>query len=250
MNSLLQVFIPSLIRATFQLFVDAQELAMKVVGEDDGAFDADDYLEFYAIGMESNFSNTRAYWLVTGTTSGRRIGQAKSTRADSAPSSFAYTSERRDRTTYFAALRNGETENFFGSIVAASPLAQTLFTPHIASQPGANAALEIALQGVTNVAHEVMVSLNGSEIGRLTFAGQSRSVAAFNFSHSLLNEGANTFTLTRLGAASDISLVDYLRVTYQRRFAAERPRAPIHRRFHFRTNSRLRCDQHQRRARS
>ena len=38
----------------------------------------------------------------------------------------AVTIERKERTIYFSALRNGETENFFGSVVGSSPVNQAL----------------------------------------------------------------------------------------------------------------------------
>ncbi|HWN98285.1 MAG TPA: C25 family cysteine peptidase, partial [Blastocatellia bacterium] len=204
-----------------QLFVDGKELAMQVAGEEDGKLDAVDYIEFYGIGINSNYSNSRVYWLTAGASAGRRIGNVSGPEGKLSPSSFAYTVERKDRTIYFASLLNGDAENFFGPVIAGSSISQPIFAPQVANLPGVDATIEIALQGVTSAVHLVRIDLNGFEVGRLSFNGQAHSVKSIMLSQSLLHEGANTFTLTRLGDNSDISLVDYLRLTYQHAFVAD-----------------------------
>ena len=56
-----------------QLFVDGNEQPMLVRGQKDGAFDPKDTVEFYAEGLDTQFTDTRVYWLVAGTVPGKRI---------------------------------------------------------------------------------------------------------------------------------------------------------------------------------
>ncbi len=205
-----------------QLFVDGIEQPIKVTGEEDGRFDAEDAIEFYGVGIDSPYSQSRVYWLLAGKQTGRRIADGKAVEGKpTAATSFMQTVERRDRTTYFAALKNGERENFFGSTVSNTPLQQTIEAQHLAVNWNGDAELEVALQGVTGIAHRVRILLNEVEIGRLAFAGQERGATRLRFSQSLLREGENRVTLMSLNTASDVSLVDSLRLSYQHRFTAD-----------------------------
>ena len=53
-----------------QLFVDGQEQAIRVVGQDDKRFDAQDFIEFYATGPDTPFTDTRTYYLLEGKSAG------------------------------------------------------------------------------------------------------------------------------------------------------------------------------------
>ena len=82
--------------------------------------------------------------------------------------------------------------------------------------------LEVALQGVTLGPHRVQVTLNDVDVGEVTFEGQSTGTAALPLSPSFLSAGANQVRLTAQAGERDISLVDYLRMTYWRRYTADR----------------------------
>jgi hypothetical protein len=133
--------------------------------------------------------------------------------------------ERKDKTIYFSALRNGDTENFFGAVIGSQPVDQTLVLRNI--DTGATGAeIEVALQGVTDLPgigadHQVRVVLNGTDVGRLIFDGQTHKVEKFTLSQGLLKEGNNVVTLIAEAGGTDISLVDYIRVTYSHTYAAE-----------------------------
>src|SRR5439155_26289949 len=99
-----------------QLFVDGREVPITVQGEEDGSFDAQDSVEFYGVGLDSPFTDSRVYWLTAMGHAGLRIKQVKGEASLPAASSFTDTVERRDRSIYFAALLNGERENFFGAV--------------------------------------------------------------------------------------------------------------------------------------
>ena len=86
-----------------------------------------------------------------------------------------------------SALRNGDKENFFGSVVAGQPVNQPINLGHIAAA-AEPATLEIAVQGVTHAAHVIAVQLNGNDVGELAFQGQVQGVSTFQVLPSLLRE--------------------------------------------------------------
>ena len=204
-----------------QLFVDAQEQPIAVTASKDGAFDSSSAIEFYGTGMNTAATDTRVYWLAAGTQLGKRIPQVKSQPGLPASAAFPYTVERRDRNIYFSGLRNGETENFFGAVIARDPVDQSLTVEHLSQSSGGQATLEVALQGVTEVAHRVKVQINGADAGDVIFVGQSQGVGNFAVQPSLLKEGQKQVRLIAQAGSSDIALVNYIRLTYQHGYSAD-----------------------------
>jgi hypothetical protein len=134
-----------------QLYLDGAEQPMRVSGESDGSFDRTDAIEFYATGEDTPYTNAQVYWLVAGAQPGKRVAIMNAQAQPGGARSFAYTIERQDRTLYFASLLNGDAENFFGAVVTAQPVAETLTLSHLDSAAAAGAELEVALQGVTDL---------------------------------------------------------------------------------------------------
>jgi hypothetical protein len=210
---------------TLQLYAETKEQAILVTGERDGRLDTGDTVQFYGVGLDTPHTDTRVYWLTAGPGRGKRIKGARGADAGPGPLSFPYTVEHRERTVYFSALVNGEADNFFGRIIASAPVPVALELPHAVG--AGNAQVEVVLQGVTDIPqpgpdHRVGVALNGVDLGDVIFDG--RSVGTFSASvpqGKLLPGGGNVLTLTAEGGPTDISLVDTVRVTYQRSYAAD-----------------------------
>jgi hypothetical protein len=221
-----------------QLYADGVEQPMNVRtanGGDAGALGAGGVIEFYGAGLDTRESDSRIYWLVAGERPGLRIGPPGRVAApgeggngkDSSPgsaNSFAYTVERRERLAYFPALHNGDAENFFGPMINDAGLVnQTLNVSQLDVSSPAQGSVSVALQGLTLVPHRVRVALNGNELGVVSFDGQERKTARFPLVQSALNEGANTVSFVAQ-AGADVSALDYVRVTYARRYRAESDR--------------------------
>src|SRR5205085_922695 len=90
----------------------------------------------------------------------------------------------------------------------------------------ARAHVEVALQGVTddpavNPDHHVGVLVNGLEVGVVDFDGVREGIGTFDVPQSALVEGTNTVSLIARGGDMDISLVDYVRLTYGHTYTAE-----------------------------
>ena len=93
-----------------QLYADGAEVPMRVLGEPRHV-DAGDAIEFFGVGLDNAVTDTRTYWVVAGNSAGQRIPQVSGGGGQPGDKSFPFTIERKDRTIYFSALRNGEVEN-------------------------------------------------------------------------------------------------------------------------------------------
>lgn len=249
---------PSIDPTRLQLFADGVEQAIRVNAAE---WRARGTIEFYGAGLDTLSTDARVYWLVEGTSAGRRTGAAPKELSDGetpapiavsaseegdAPKSgeqagsdapvsiivepppddeagrtdFTYTTELKERAIYYSSLLNGEEGNFFGRVVSTTPSTQPLNVRNLAPLDGPVAQLEVSLQGVTTGAHSVRVILNGNEIGTVEFAGRTRHAATLQVDGGHLREGTNDVQLIA-SAAGDISLTDYLRLTYRHAMRAD-----------------------------
>lgn len=198
-----------------QLYADGDEQAMRVA--------ADGSIEFYGRALDTAATESRVYWLVAGQSQGKRVDAFKAGDFDPniEPASFAETVERRDRVIRFAALTNGDAENFFGPAISSATVEQHLSLRSLDTASGAGGTLEVALQGLTSHPHEVRVQLNGTEVGTVSLQNREHKTVTLTVPSSLLQEGENVVTLTRGGiGATDVTLVDYVRLTYARQYRA------------------------------
>jgi len=204
-----------------QLYVDGNEQPIIVTGEEDAAFDAQDAIEFYGLGLDTSATDTRVFWLTAGAEQGRRIQNVRGKGSRPAPQSLSYTVERKDRAVYFAALRNGDAENFFGAVVVRNPVDQVIALSHLDKTSAEYVTLEIAMQGVSTVPQRVGVELNQTLVGEVSFAGQAPASGKFTLHNTALKEGDNVVRLTPLGGESQVSLVSYIRLSYPHTFTAD-----------------------------
>src|SRR6185503_5449010 len=116
--------------AKLQLYADGKQVPIRVLTDAQGLISS---VEFYGIGLDTSATDARVYWLISGLDAGLRIPQLKGSGVPTDATSFLYAIERRDRTVYFSALRNGERENFFGSVISSAPVDQTLALPNLDS---------------------------------------------------------------------------------------------------------------------
>ena len=204
-----------------QLYADGVEQPMWVRGEGDSRFDPQDAIEFYGVGLDTLSTDARVYWLVEGVKPGKRIRVYQGKGVPLGVSSFPFTIEKRDRTIYFAALKNGDCSNFFGSILAGDPVNQLLNVLHPDPASSGKVLLEVTLQGVTNAPHSVKMFLNEIEVGEVVFVGQSPGIGQWSVPQSLLLEGENLVTLVPEGGDLDVTLVDVIRLTYWHTYRAD-----------------------------
>lgn len=205
-----------------QLFADGVEQSLVVKAKSDRRFLPGDWIEFYGTGLDTPWTDSRTYWLVEGDGGGKRVQTVTAAGSASAAVSFKHTVERKDRSVYFAALLNGEGNNFFGSVVTTEPTDEMIEAYHLDPHPPGDAQLAVRLQGVTFAAHSVAVLVNGTEVGTVDFKDQERATGQLRVPSGLLNSGENTVRLIATGGEMDVSLVDVLLLTYWHTWTADR----------------------------
>ena len=207
-----------------KLFVDGEQQAILVTGARDGRFDPADAIEFYATGLDTQFTDTRVYWLVNTSSAGKRVRAVNDPGVPTASTSYLHTVERKDRVYYLADLLNGEEDNFFGLEiwnVSGPQTDQILTLSHLDTDVTPNAILEVTLQGYTLVPHLVNILVNGNEVGEVAFDGWSKTTASFEIPQSWLREDDNLVTFVPPDDETDVTLIVSIKLSYWHTFTAD-----------------------------
>lgn len=225
---------------SFVMSSQGQLIAIRVVGEADGRFDASDAIEFFGEKFrgdeqDEKYTDERVYWLdgggsVVGAPSAARIADvdATPTGALTPPGDYPavlraeennqwYTLYRLDPpskdTWFWDQLRpvstDGTTRNFPGTV------------PYPAS--GAPATLWIDQNARAAANHRTELSLNGVKLGEAAWWGVDRSFASFTVPSGLLNHGVNTVSDHAVlvpPAQADWIYFNYWELHYRRLFRA------------------------------
>lgn len=212
--------------ARWQLYVNGVEQAI-IVGEGGG------YIEFYGKGIDTLESDTQSYFLVVGTTGGKRIGTTLRRRVNSSVVSESYSQSfyKEDRKFYSPQILNGDAENIFGEIIRnTGTIAPILFNLSAVDFGSQTSSIDLTIQGVTTVAHRVRVAINDVEIGEITGSGFNSLSKHFDFPTSVLREGSNNLQLMSLipNPGGDVTAFDSLKVNFARRYKAEQNRLSFH----------------------
>ena len=210
---------PNIESRSLHLFAEGVEQPIRIMGAG-LRFGPQAAIEFYGTAIDTPYSGQRVYWLVANDQPGKRIFTDSGIgSAGPRPQSFIQTIELKPRTTYFAALLHENTDNFFGPLVSPTAAVQTLNIANLAAGEG---TFEIALQGVTQgQQHDVTVMLNSATLGSVNFADQEDGKATFAIPAGVLTNGTNTITLTAQLGDNDLSVLDYINISFPHTFTAE-----------------------------
>jgi uncharacterized repeat protein (TIGR01451 family) len=213
--------LPSNVEArSLRLFAEGVEQPIRITGATSG-FGPQAGIEFYGTAIDTPYSGQRVYWLTSN--SGQPALRVASAPAAGSPGpqaqSFLQTLELKPRSTYFAVLMTGNSDNFFGPLVSPVAAVQTLNVSNLAA---GGSSIQVVLQGVTlGQQHDVTVAVNGATLGNVTFTGQQPGKAQFAIPAGVLTDGANTITLTAQQGDNDLSLVDHIDLSFPHTFTAE-----------------------------
>lgn len=198
----------------WQLFANGNELPILVEP-------AGNYIEFYAKAIDTIESDIAMFYLINGTTAGKRM-KNRVARPNTAPvlaQSYSQSFSLKQKVNYIYDILNGEAENYWGSVLSGNPSNITLQLTGIDfAQP--TSTISVAFQGFTDNAHAYNVSINGQLLGNVTASGVVPFSTTMTIPTSRLVEGANTLTLVST-APGDLALFDNVRIDYARRFVAD-----------------------------
>ncbi len=213
------------------------EIAIAVVGGDDGRLDADDYLLFYGTSLEGSYFDARnkkfrhyihhysfdnVYWLTYGLKPGKRI-ESKNSLSNSGleqEKSFrdlAFLEEERTN-IYHSGI------DWFGFELAAEKNSYTYTFSLPGAIPQDSAEFHFRFSAATTGSHRYKMYANGNAIGEATHNGGYKQYVLKDASFSakgVLLDGTNTVRID-YSSNSDIAFVyvDYIEVEYGRGFHA------------------------------
>lgn len=215
---------------TFKLFNRDQEVAIKVVSKVPGSFQGGDYLEFYAEGGGTEFTDTRVYWLRWGGASGKRTGKinGKVTGNGKKRGSFKEVLRFEENHVLWDGTPGAPEKDywFWEKITAPKTRDYTLTVPSpLAGQAGAT--ISAGYQGRSTASphpdHHTRLGLNGTVLSNQRWDGDSEHLQKVKIKAGLLKHGANKVTLTApadTGATTDVIYLNWLEIAYTRALEA------------------------------
>lgn len=219
---------------TLRLYRYGQEVAIRVIGEEDGRLDPTDYVLFYGRPLANNrYTDTEVYWLTYGGALGRRMQTRDGTPGGATvPVSFPVTERLEEEYLYFSRFpwRPDHDHWFWNYTFPPSIPQQTyLFPAHPLAQEPYSATLRFHGQSYTSFAdvnpdHHIRVWVNGTLVGETWWDGQVEITLTYTFPSTLLQPAGNTVRIEcpgDTGALGEINFHDWLELAERRLFVAE-----------------------------
>jgi hypothetical protein len=203
------------------LFMLGNEQSIIVDDGSDGKFDANDAIEFYGYPLDTLSTGARTYWLRAGKGTGSRAAVSKASGGNPITGSVAFTYERVMRGIFASIVNSDEADAFFGALITIDPVNEPLTVANLDTSYNGNAALELAIQGGTDMAHRIDVAFNGHTLGTVALHGVEQPSFTFSVPQSWLVAGTNNVTLTSLNGYDDVSVLAKTRLTYQHLLRAD-----------------------------
>ena len=211
---------------TFKTYLLGQQIAIQVLGQEDGQFNAGDRIRFYGEASDSRYTDTNVYWLEWGGANGIRMAvrDVAPKAGSTAPGSYTVTN-RWDKNAVYISLAqdpwHASRVLAFGSPAYGTytmTLTQAVSTPYIAS-------LKALLYGYSPEHHTILY-LNGQVMDDAYWSGERAYTVTTSFPSSNLVAGTNVLSLSLpsdLGPSITYDMVypNWFDVTYRRKYVAE-----------------------------
>ncbi len=231
---------------TLRMFLDGEEQSLYVEGEEDGSFDAADFLLFF--GRERNFRDAEGverdhdsiygrkntYWLTWGGDAGKRFASRSGAPVNDFPvSEWYWASSHFEFDEWFDQLEfavDNEGDHWFERKIEArdaGKIASTVVTGEIFSpflEEEYLARLRVALHGWSHLGHRTVVKFNQQVINETIWEGQIELVVDEDIPSSYINEDESTNRLTVQVRADqapfDLVYYNWFELQYRRRYDA------------------------------
>lgn len=225
---------------TLRMFNETQEVAIRVIGQDDGVFDAQDVVLFFGQGADTRYTDTNVYWLTHGGALGLRMSTRNSVAGGTATPTFFSSVKKEDNTVYDVdlPLLPGY-DHWYGQQISAvgannrGSASINVATPELAAG-SADASVSVMLGAITAGTHHVRIYINPTSHPASVFDGtwdgiNTVHLISASFPQSYLSStGSNVVKIELIndqtGRAADLVRLDWVRVGYQRNFVAANDR--------------------------
>ena len=202
--------------AMWQLYVNGVEQAI-IVGNNG------EYIEFYGKGVDTNEADVRRYYLINGSTPGKRMETRVATRNTSTvvTPSYLQTFTFKDHWQWVDDIINEDYDNYFGRGIGTTAFTNYNFNFTGIDFSAPTATVRVKFQGYSFTAHQIDIVLNDHPLGVAAgLPGETSFDAVFFVPTSHLIEGTNTFKFKAVGPAGDFNFFDNISVDYSRKYLA------------------------------
>lgn len=216
---------------TLQLFHLGSEVAITVEGEQDSRFDPGDRIIFYGQAIKDKYTQDNVYWLTYGQQNGlRNLSRDVSPSEATKPGHYTeYLSLEQNH--YYVPFLSGsdDLERYlwdYAFVPAVKPTWTYQFS--LADPVDGAGQFEMLLAGYSSHAsvnpdHHAIITLNGNQLGNLTWDGLNWKTLALALPAGYLLPGVNTITMSLpldTGAPFDIVYLDWVKLTFASHFMA------------------------------
>lgn len=187
---------------TFSVYHLGQEIAIQVLGEEDGTFNSDDKVIFYGEAMEDKYTEDNVYWLTYGGQNDVLRMQAREVIPATAP--IAQTFEAQvvlEENNWYISNPPGDDdlERFLWAGILATPSSTTLFDYNFSLPTLANGIGQLNLDFIGQTTHnqgnKAIVSINEEELGTLEWIGMNWGSFSAAIPLETLVAGTNTLKI-------------------------------------------------------
>jgi len=202
--------------STFQIFNLGKEIAIKTVTDKEGYA-----VEFFAQGIDNQFTGTNVYWLEWGDSQGRRINaiDGKLTGSGEKIDYFDETLYIEENHFLWEKTPNAPEQDycFWEKIEYSGSASREYYVTVNSPVQGKTAVIRIIYQGRSSVNRYTSVKLNGTQIGEDSWSNDAAHIQETVVSSDILNDGINTVTIEFSGAALDVLYLNRIEITYPRK---------------------------------
>ena len=191
---------------TLRLYEQGEEIAIRVIGEQDGSFDPADQILFYGRVPASRYVDHNLYWLCYGGATGLRI-QTRDATPGSQPDGVLWTTARYEENRFYDShVRAADGDHWYAAKLhlAESPSQEATVNlmPPDTSVPTATARIRLASYTARlEIApdHHATFAVNGEAAGELWWDGITAVTATLPLDRATLAAGSNIVRVTLPG---------------------------------------------------
>ncbi len=214
---------------TIKVYFKGEEIPILVKGEEDGRFDHDDYIEFYAISNDSKYSKENVYWLTYGGDYGKRMENILSIDdlPVDIPDRFRCTKHIEENEFYWGERIGDENLDrwfFYSYIWGGDKVDYEIYLEHLnSSHIEDEARVKISYYALFDVKHHTLTYINGNLIDEVMWDGQDEHIVDVIIPQGYLNQGENTITIEARLQDSDYDLIipNYFEIGYHKNLVAD-----------------------------
>jgi len=229
---------------TVQIYNKGLEIPIHVEGENDGIFNTEDYIEFYADWHRGDtsfydfYTDKNIYWLTWGTKDGKRVEVSNVTYEEGNDADYFIDSVHYEFDyNYFKGLNSSAIHNtemvdgetwYWVDLTQGYSTTSLLSTSDVVESPEKTARIKVKMKGITssfNISeanHHIRFILNDNVLDLLEFSGTKDIIYEKTINAGLLNSGVNSFKVESIAVGEDRSkiYIDWIEIIYPRKYVA------------------------------